>query len=311
MTEDDGERDKKEHEPIAWACFIVFLIASVAVLGGFVNDHYVQDTNVYAEDGDTVVVNYTLSLYNYYGESGAVVYDTSYYSIASDSSILKANDFTLNSETSYATLSFTLGKTTTYLAGFMNATVGHHAGETVKVCLPVGEGYVSADTVKTMTNTDVQTVTSSEVITAAEFKDLFGYTLTTSATVVSAYGWNAVATFDAATDTVTLSYLATAGETYTAYDGSFGTVTVTVKDVTASTISYTMAVTKCVATGATEADGCFDVEMIKLDFGNDKVMYITAVDNASAPTSFEYKTVEEKYNVPLYFTIHIESVTSS
>ena len=311
MTEVEGEKVKKEHEPITWACFVVLLIASAAVLGNYVNDNFVQDTNVYAADGCTVVVNYTGAYYNYYGEDGAVVFDTSYYDIASDSSILKANEFVLNDEDEYGTISFTLGTTTTYLSDFMNATVGHHAGETVTVCIPAKDAYVAPDTVQTADSSVDQTAPLATTITAADFKGLYGYDLTGTAVVTTAYGWDAVATFDNATNLVYLSYQVEAGQQYTAYDGDFGTVITEVNSVSDNSVSYTMSVTKCVATGNVNSDGTYEIEMIQLDFGGSNVMYITAVDNVSSPGSFEYKDVDEKYNVALYFTISIVSVSEA
>jgi len=307
MAEDDEPKVKKEREPIAWACFIVFLIASVAVLGGFVNDNYIQDTNVYAADGYTVSVNYTGAYYAYVNENGAVVFDTTYESVNNNSSILKSNDYTTPS--SYSAISFTLGSTTTYLSAFMNAVVGHHAGETVTV--KIVNAYPSASATKTVSLSAVQTTATSTVITAADFATIYGFTLTSSATITSAYGWSAVATFDAATDTVSISYNPTAGQTYTAYEGSFGKVTVHVVSVSAGTITYTYSLDKCVATGVINTDGTYEIEMIKLYFGGNNVIYITAVDNVSNPTSIEYKTVSEKYNETMYFTIHIESVTKA
>lgn len=307
MAEDDEPKVKKEREPIAWACFIVFLIASVAVLGGFVNDNYIRDTNVYAADGYTVSVNYTGAYYAYVNDNGAVVFDTSYQSVNDSSSILKSNDYT--AKTSYAAISFTLGSTTTYLSAFMNAVIGHHAGETVKV--KIVDAYPSADATQTMSLATVQSTATTAVITAADFAAIYGFTLTSSATITSAYGWPAVATFDAATDTVSISYNPTVGQTYTAYEGSYGKVTVNVVSVSAGTITYIYGIDKCVATGVVNSDGTYEIEMIKLNFGGNNVIYITAVDNTSTPSSIEYKTVAEKYNETMYFTIHIESVTKS
>ena len=37
---------KKEREPIATVCLVVLLIASVAVLGVFINDNYISSLNI-------------------------------------------------------------------------------------------------------------------------------------------------------------------------------------------------------------------------------------------------------------------------
>ena len=54
---------KKEREPIATVCLVVLLIASVAVLGVFINDNYISKNKETVEYGDSIELNYTGSLY--------------------------------------------------------------------------------------------------------------------------------------------------------------------------------------------------------------------------------------------------------
>jgi hypothetical protein len=302
----DEEKAKKDREPIFMVCFVVLLLASVSVLGGFVYSNYVQADTTVAATGDTVVVNYNGCYYDYFGSDSAVLFDTTYSSVANDSNVLKSNDFTLAS--SYSTLSFKVGGTTV-LTMFGNAVIGHKVGDTITVKVPVGSGYVAQDTVGTIDTSDVQTVASVEIITLSEFEDLYGITLTGYTHIEkSVYGWPANAAYDSSTGLVTMSYLPVSGTTYTMTDSGYGEVTATVSSV-GSSISYTYTVTGFTKTGTVDSEGD-EIQMIYVDLGND-AFYITHVSTGSSTSasSFTYKTVGEKYNEALYFTITIVSIS--
>jgi FKBP-type peptidyl-prolyl cis-trans isomerase 2 len=301
----DKEKVKKSRDPIFMVCLVVFLLAGCAVISAGVYDKYLAPDNTQVNDGDTVTVNYTLTLYAAYGEENAAVLDTTYESIGTDDSILKANDF---SKTSYSTFEVEMGGDDVLIA-FQNALLGHKVGETVKIEVGVGDGYVCADTSKVVDCTQSQTVSATETMTVTEFEsiyeDLNGEAVNNNFT--SKYGWLASSSYNQSTGMVVITYSPEAGKSYVNYDGDFGKVTLDVSAVTASTITFTYDV-EYQSTGSTV--GNIEVQMIKVDFGT-SYFYITSVTDPSSDgvaDTFTCRTCGEKYNEVLYFEITIVSI---
>ena len=307
----DEKKVKKDRDPIMMACFIVFLLASCAVIGAFVYDEYVKTDNTLATEGSTVVVNYNGAYYAYYGEGGSVLFDTSYSSVANNVNVVKSNDFVLG--TSYSTLSFVVGGTTV-ITGFGNAVIGYKAGDTVKVCIPVGtNGYYAPDTSVTVKSGEMQTENLVDTMTATQFSTQYGVSLTQGTYYIesSVYGCSASASYNSSTGLIDVRYNLEAGSTYTLVDDSnFGKVTMTVSSISGTSFTYSLTVSNYKVTG--ENDGAkIGIEMIKVTLGTQSI-YITSITDPTSSgtaTSFEYKTVAEKYNAVLYFTISIVSVT--
>ena len=89
-----GERTaKKDRDPIFMVCLGIFLIAAVIAVGAYINNEFVATGDEKASTGDKVSVNYTGTYYDEYGNEKAVVFDTSWSSVASDDDIAKSNDF--------------------------------------------------------------------------------------------------------------------------------------------------------------------------------------------------------------------------
>jgi len=305
---DDEIKVKKDRDPIMMVCFVVFILTVCAISGATIYNNYVKADNTAASMGSTVSVDYTGAFYNYSGESNAVVFDTSQWSVANDSNILKSNDFTLRTQSSYTPLSFTVGGTTV-LTGFGNAVVGHKVGDTIQVMIPAGQGYTAASTSTTVNTATTMTMPATEVLTASQFNTLYGFTLKGFTTIdKTVYGWPGTASFNSANNTVTMTYTPAAGTSYTAVDNDFGTVAMKVSTVSGNSISYTYVVSKYVPVGP-ESNGSVPIKMIMVDFGTAK-FYITSVTaNNGVVTSFVSQTVSERFNQDLYFTIKIVSIS--
>ena len=112
---------KKEREPIATVCLVVLLIASVAVLGVFINDNYISKNKETVEYGDSIELNYTGSLYAYYNDKSTytpVIFDTSVESVGKDTGNAFIASF---NKTSYATSTIKLDSATSGSGDFLKA----------------------------------------------------------------------------------------------------------------------------------------------------------------------------------------------
>ena len=59
MVDDEDIKPRKEREPISLVCLVVLIVASVAVIGAFVNDNILNgDNDAEAASGSTVEVDY-------------------------------------------------------------------------------------------------------------------------------------------------------------------------------------------------------------------------------------------------------------
>jgi len=305
---DDEFKVKKERDPIMMVCFVVFLLAVCAITGGTVYNNYVKADDTFAVVGSSVYVDYVGTFYAPFGDENSVVFDTSQWSVADDSKIPKSNDFTPRSESGYTPLNYTVGGTTV-LTMFGNAVIGHKVGDVVNVMLPVGQGYTAATTEAVMSASTVITVDKYEVLTAAQFETIYGYSLKGFTEIEkSVYGWPATASFNSTSNTVTVNYTPTNGVSYNAVENDFGTVALKVTSVTGSTISYTYQVSDYnVLSGGSSGD----IQMIMVDLGTQK-FYIKAVTDTTGngiADSFTYKTTAERFDQVLYFEIKLVKIS--
>lgn len=302
----DEDKVKKDRDPIFSVCLVVFMVAAVAVIGGYVYGEYFEPDNTVAREGSTVSVDYIGTFYSYYGENSAVVFDTSYSSVANDSSVAKSNDFTVKD--SYSPLSFVVGGTTV-LEMFGNVVVGHKVGDTVKVTIPEGSGYNSPDTSVSVSTSEEQIVPRSETMTVSQFNDLYETSITGTMNITSVYGWPAVATYDSSTGSVTVAYSQVDLREYVVLDEDNGKVALNVVRVDAEGIHFTYSVSDYIMTGQTVGT-MLGIQMIYVDFGTSS-FYITSVSQGSPgiADSFTYKTAAERYNETLYFEIKLLSIS--
>lgn len=287
------EKVKKSRDPIFTACLVIFMVAVVAILGGFVNDHYIQKDNTKAAYGDEVEVSYTGSFYAYVGEEYAVVFDTSYSSIGNDDDISKANSFT---KTSYSNLTFTIGKGT-MLQGFEEAVVGHKVGDKILVKIDAGEGYIGPQYTKSITGGyEDLSVTMPKTAFTNLYEDVTPVS-GVAVTFTTVYGWEATATL--AGNDVVIYNMPVVGETYGYIgneDSEYGTVEFKVTSID-DQIHFEYVFDKYTSVGNNG-----DIQMIEIDFGTE-TWYVSNITNGD----FTYKT-SEKDNIDLYFEIVLESI---
>lgn len=292
-----GEGIKKKRDPIFTVCFVVFVVACAAVLGSFVNEKYIQADDTKVAYGDTVVINYTGTFYDYYGNANAVVFDTTNSDIDNNDSVAKSNSY---SKSSYSTVEVTVGDGD-YLSAFENCLVGHKVGDTVTIAIE--NAYPAAGTIQSDSLTSTMSVT--QIINKERFDDLYDDVSLTGGTGVyfqTNYGWYALAVYNTADNTVTLTYLVTAGTTYEYTgneDSDYGSVKFTVNSISNGVMEVTMSFED-----VTYVDGT-DIQMIELVLDGQTV-YITGVDTSAG--TYSYKTCEETDNATLYFTIEIVSI---
>ncbi len=274
------------------------LIAVVVAVGLLLHDHGSNEEKHKIVSGDLVSVNYTETLYAYYGEENAAVYDTSYETVAKDPTVLKANDFSV--KPSYSALNFVVdGKAS--LKIFKEAVNGHYAGDIVKVLQTAEEG--DSTTVETGTLPLNGNIMSNVFpVVTSQFKNTYpGVKLEAKSPVdfTTTCGWPGKATLSEDGAVVTMEYLPIEGQSYKAYDNTRTTVYYKVTDVGESTITYDIEIHDPVY-----LDGK-SIQMLKLDMGSRSV-YITALDD----DQMSYKFGKEAYNQPLYYQIEIVSVNA-
>ena len=296
----DNEKAKKDRDPIFMSCLIIFGVALVMIAGAFVVDNYLSADDSRVSYGSSVTVDYTGSYYDFYDGTKAVVFDTSVKSIGTSDDYKKSNSF---SKTSYSELSFTVGSEK-MLKMFEDAVVGLKVGDSTRVVIPAGDGYVSPVSLQTISTSGIEmprTITMSK----SEFTGLYSdVTLTAgvmSSVFTSIYGWDAQATIDTATQTVFVTYNPSV-QTYEYQkneESEFGNVKFIVKSVS-DVITYDLLVEGYTVVDATTGE----IQMIKVNFGGSNVYYITNVTS----DEITYKTTAERDNIDLYFDITVRSI---
>ena len=237
---------KKEREPIATVCLVVLLIASVAVLGVFINDNYISKNKETIEYGDSIELNYTGSLYAYYNDKSTytpVIFDTSVESVGKDTGNAFIASF---NKTSYATSTIKLDSATSgsgdFLKAFEDACVGHKVGDTFSFKIDKADAYKTGIACMTDTVTD-KTITNSKVMTIAEYNKLFDNSDTEvvgSKNLTDVSGLPATVT-GVAGNLVSVNYTMTVGQDYIVYEkAGIGKVTLNASSVSASSITYTL-----------------------------------------------------------------------
>ncbi len=185
-------KKKRDIEPIMAIGVVVLLLASVAILSVFVYDNYIfadeEDTVV---PGSTVKVDYVGSLFEYYDEDGALIFDTSIKDIAESEDYSKIGGF---SRTTFSQLSVVPGSGGA-LKLFENALIGYKVGDEVRVEIPYGEGYISKN--KTISNEF--TIGYTQYFNSTVFEEMYDLKIVngvTSTEFDTIYGWKATAIYD-------------------------------------------------------------------------------------------------------------------
>ncbi len=232
---------KREREPITFACFVVFLIACVAVVGAYVDAEYIHKSVDTVQYGDSIKVDYTGSLYGYYDEGSdtvaPVIFDTTVESVGTSSDYLFLKTF---SKTSYSTLTLTAGQGS-YLDDFKNAVIGKNVGDTVKVCISAENAYQLGNYNTYATSFTFQQTSS---MSTSDFKSFYGVEDTISAPYVFTYMGMTLVAAPSGSSMVNVTYQVTAGQNYEVYTSEkLGTVTMNITTVADGVVTYTLTIT--------------------------------------------------------------------
>ena len=237
MAADQEVKKKKERDPILTVGFVVLLLAFASVIGIFINDEYLSSSeSTPAKTGDLVYVDYTGSYYTYYDETGAVIFDTSLWSVADNSDLKKSFEFSKRTESQYVPLSFTIGGTDNLLQRFKDAAVGLMPGEssTVRISPEDGYGALTTSNTRKIDNTTL-TKNVTEQMTKSDFEAFYGITGLSGSVSrqPSPYGWTIDAVCPTGSNIVTVTHNIR-NAVYTLNDD----VDIEVTDVTAGVFTY-------------------------------------------------------------------------
>ncbi|MBO5600561.1 MAG: hypothetical protein J5897_05925 [Candidatus Methanomethylophilus sp.] len=237
---------KKEREPIAAVCFVVLLIACVAVLGVFINDNYINKNKETIEYGDSIELNYTGSLYAYYNDKSSytpVIFDTSVESVGKDTNNTFLASF---SKDKYATSTIKVDSATSgsgdFLKAFEDACIGHKVGDTFSFKIDKADAYKTGKACDTEEVTNKE-VANSKVISISQYNKLFDNTDTSvdgTKNLTDVSGLPATVT-GVAGNMVSVKYTMTPGQDYTVYEkAGIGKVTLNASAVADDKITYTL-----------------------------------------------------------------------
>ena len=295
----------KKADPIAMACFIAIILASVVVIGSYINSEYfTSESSGTATKGSVVEVDYAGSYLGYYDDAGAVIFDTSMESVGTDESLIFSANW--KAKESYSPLTFTVGKTSgegAVLTAFGDACAGHKAGDVVRVKVepagPFPESYGTLERIEHATMT--VTLDRNGEMDLDAFNDLCGKTYTKSsfpvATVTPIEGFDFSASYDSVTEKVLYTFV-----TVTAGDAKLSSgAEVTVSDVTASSFSITYkAAGNAVLKGiVNDDDGNMQSVYLEHISGEDKFTYWVSDNTSNAEMEGE----------TMYFYIKIRSIS--
>jgi len=316
MAADQEVKKKKERDPILTVGFVVLIVAFASVIGIFINDEYLSSSeSTPAKTGDLVYVNYTGSFYNYYDKDGAVIFDTSLWSIADDDAFRKSFGFTSRGESQYNPLSFTIGGTDNYLQRFKDAAIGLMPGEssTVRISPEDGYGVLTVSNTKLIDNSTLWKGVT-ERIALADFTSFYGISGLGGgvSNVTSPYGWLIDASLVSA-GIVAVTHKVVAGGVYTLNDD----VNIKVTNIDADGFDYIYefndlkavpnALDQTVSDDLANRLGSGPVESVKLVkiIYNEKTYFLAAVDDVGNPVKLVLKNSDsgDTTGMFLYFTI--------
>lgn len=186
-------RRKRDVEPILAISIVVLLVASGAVVSMSFYGNYIEDEDLTVSLGKEVEVYYTGSLYGYYDQEGALIFDTNVKSNVDNEDYAFIGGFD-RSDRTFNLLSFIHGKGK-MLAMFEDALTGYEVGDTVRVEIPFGKGYKPEE----MERSKNFTVGKRELMTLEDFNSHYdGYVLSGAfpTTITTVYGWEADAMLD-------------------------------------------------------------------------------------------------------------------
>ncbi len=295
----------KKADPIAMACFIAIILASVVVIGSYINSEYLTaDSSDTASEGSTVEVEYVGSYLAYYDETGAVIFDTNIESVADETTNIFSGNWTAKEE--YSLLSFSIGGSTV-LKAFGDACSGHQVGDVVKVSIPASDVTDSSDSAQSYgileriasTSMDV-TLDRSGTMTLEDYNEVTGKSYTSSdfpVTYSPIEGADFYATYDSVNEVVSYSFVTvTDGDTKLATGAE-----ITVSDVSSDSfkVTYKTAGNSVLKGLVPDADG------------NMQAVYFEHISGESTFTYWisDNSTQAEQKGETMYFYIKIKSIS--
>ena len=303
---------KKEREPIATVCFVVLLIACVAVLGVFINDNYINKNKETIEYGDSIELNYTGSLYAYYNDKSSytpVIFDTSVESVGKDTNNTFLASF---SKDKYATSTIKVDSATSgsgdFLKAFEDACIGHKVGDTFSFKIDKADAYKTGKACDTDTVTNKE-VANSKVISISQYNKLFDNSDTSvdgSKNLTDVSGLPATVT-GVAGNMVSVKYTLAAGTDYTVYEkAGIGKVTLNASAVADDKITYTLTFVekKDIADQKAYGTEIQAIEMISMNlFG--QYYNIVGYDGTNIAYNSASSTNDAISDMDLYFVVTI------
>lgn len=304
MNKSSSKKKARSVDPIIAVSATVLIICCAVVIGYTIYDKCFADhTEPNVEYGDTVNVEYVGSYYIYYDEDGSAIFDTNIKSVGTSTDYTFAHEW--KSKDTYDVYKVTVGSGGS-LPMFEDALIGHHPGETVRVCVPAGEGYELKGGYHTGQKTGNITSLTRVFDNADAFKSFFGEDALTDGphTIQSPYGWNAQYAVDKISGKVTVEYLLTESDKDKEFSKEGSDVKYKVDSVDS-------------ATGEVEYDLIFDWNSespkMLLTFDEDgNTIYITDY-SSETPDKYQYKIKtgdtsdddREISGATLYFVIKI------
>ena len=279
-------------DPIILGSFMVFLIASLVVVGVTVYGIVAGDSSDQtAEYGDKVLVDYTGSYFAYYDENGAMIFDTSMSNVGDSDDYKKSYEYT--AKTSYSKYSVTIGSGGS-LAAFEDALIGLKPGQEARVIIKDGYGSLTQDVdMFTVAKSNGYSIPKVVNLSADDYKTLFETTSVPSGLetgVKSPYGWEAdvIGNTDG---TVTVDFSPYVEVKEYTENG----VTVNVTSITGANISFEYK------TDSFDRDA----NMLKTVFDG-KIVYVIG----ATETEMTYKTTAENVGTTMYFYIKLVEFSS-
>lgn len=134
--------DRNKIDPIIKVSFVVFLLASLVVLGATIYDkNFASAEPETVHYGDTLLVEYVGSLGTYYDKENAAIFDTNIKSVHDNTKYNKVAGF--EKKTKFDTLEVEMTDSTGVIEPFRDALYGKRIGETVRFKVNADEGYPS------------------------------------------------------------------------------------------------------------------------------------------------------------------------
>ena len=303
---------KKEREPIAAVCFVVLLIACVAVLGVFINDNYINKNKETIEYGDSIELNYTGSLYAYYNDKSSytpVIFDASVESVGKDTNNTFLASF---SKDKYESATIKVDSATSgsgdFLKAFEDACIGHKVGDTFSFKIDKADAYKTGKACDTDTVTNKE-VANSKVISISQYNKLFDNSDTSvdgSKNLTDVSGLPATVT-GVAGNMVSVKYTLAAGTDYTVYEkAGIGKVTLNASAVADDKITYTLTFVekKDIADQKAYGTEIQAIEMISMNlFG--QYYNIVGYDGTNIAYNSASSTSDAINDMDLYFVVTI------